>query len=1197
MDRELQDHRDLIQDFADNHHRLCPNKRKPRVATAETMNVQDTDSAQPVCPDAPKLKPISLRSSVSPISSEHHSMLGTTKPQDDGLSAWSAPASVNLDPALKVQQDASSQEVTVSSKPGAQVNESNEYTKPMRSTDISPDVEHWSQFSDLMAQKLQKRKKQLIRLERDLQEVLLSSASPREKDNTLPRTSNSKRRAPTSPPRGNSPPAQKKRQGTGPGDKLLDLQRYHEEKLPKPAPADLNSLVSADAPKQKEFDILNSDLSSGVEEPAFFSFSPPPGLGPSLKGKEKEDLSPSWRMYTSLQRRCLSARHDPLAHHVMAQASVAENEIPQQDGQRFTAPVGMLDPSPLPSEVFAPRSICRNEEQLNRKHRDFAPSWNGLKQTHTTRPAPGAAVPSCRRSRQLEPEPFLGDDEEAHSTVAEAGDTTRAPSPTSSPSSGADSDSPTTVDGDTAAPNETASTPTPPQNPYIDNPAPEFWVPIPRTCCVRPLSETLADGYAVIRVIVFSSGQINYYEESTKRQIRGVHEFSKSHGGLAFVAIRYQVGNLLDEGIRVLSSDMIHIIESVSRYRGDDENSMVPPYLRQGNALPLPFAAAAVSSSSNPGPAHFKSESAGLWCNKTFLYHHQEDLADIVDDPGSSEEDVHVNALLIHLACNSLSSAEFNLCYNQFPRGLVSAATALYLFCPGQLAFANTLRIGGVDSVVVVDKVVWDSRFNQAVITCWNWGYEPDRLSRRQMQCTVAFPPKGTVKIRDLDIYPISTEILDLELSDLTSLIALEPPEKLLVDQFLSTGEKVWALIQQPTLIEYTYVGPRHQSFPCGSRFMIDSNLCCHNVRGPLNPRFTNEGSGSIVRCVGQEPKNPHDRYPDHVKLFFNGSNKPPSLLLLLMPPQIPAFSLQKKQEMWRIILARNITVPAFDTSAVDHLSLTHLTKSKLTRFSKSYHSAFKPNACQIRSPKPPKPPLLHFHGAAGRGKTAAARAVAEILHAPLLIPDLSWLLTTDRAEFGRASENYRTIASRWGCVMVLDEADYWVSYAGFDQFCADDGHGHEEDHGHEENAISRLTTLLDMFPGIVILVTRAPTDTLNQYIASRVTWKIDFNDEFAKIQNPLNLWWKILHQVDKKDDNLRLDLLQSDDSQLRDLASSHLCMGLNGHQITSVVEGAWMNARRLRGQAPTGIQPIYYFQIEHIEDALMSLHPGNQSE
>lgn len=716
-----------------------------------------------------------------------------------------------------------------------------------------------------------------------------------------------------------------------------------------------------------------------------------------------------------------------------------------------------------------------------------------------------------------------------------------------------DGDPPANVGGDNATRNISA----PSQSPSIIASPP----PLPEL--EGSNADTLGNGYGIIRAVRDPSGTVIYYEDSTMRLIFDEDEYRERYGQLDFIVVRYHFGQRIEEGIRVLSQSLIEVIDSIRFYEGSPETDMVLRYWR--NSVP--------ASSSIGGPA-------GLWCDKTFLYHHHEALigfAERHDRPA-------LRALLCHLEDKSLLKPEFQVCRQEFAQRLVSATTAPYLFRPGQFAFAKMLRSSTVNSVVVVDKITWDSRLPLGIITCWNWWFEPDRLSRGEIRFTVNFPLRDTLNIRRLPLYPISVEPPDR--SHPSGLSSMAGPERLLMEDFLATGQMVWNLIQEPTAVEYTGYDTKNRFYPSGTMFMVDYDMRRHEDPGNDNPQMLCRGFVDIIPGIphtwqGSRTGNGHDPYPDHVELF----SEPQNQLLLLMPPVIVACSLQDRAQTWCTIATQDITLPRWDPFALDELELSPSVKHEMEIFARKFRHTSDDHGS--------KPLFLHLHGEEGRDKTATISALAEMLGSLLLIPDICSVLSGDEGRFELATSFLNKAGARWPCVMLLDDADPLVKSASHRATMAG---------GSMASAMfrDRFRSFLESYPGIVIFVTRHDALPLEAYIQRRITDDIKYerpeSDKSA-------IWLESLQRLEQRQTYghthiyvstaiLRSPYLDTLDSiQLQALMNTDRGKKLDWKQICDIITLASAHAARVHAQGPQDSW-VTYLQFHHIMDAFDTLFP-----
>ncbi|KAK0612410.1 hypothetical protein B0T17DRAFT_464423, partial [Bombardia bombarda] len=70
---------------------------------------------------------------------------------------------------------------------------------------------------------------------------------------------------------------------------------------------------------------------------------------------------------------------------------------------------------------------------------------------------------------------------------------------------------------------------------------------------------------------------------------------------------------------------------------------------------------------------------------------------------------------------------------------------------------------------------------------------------------------------------------------------------------------------------------------------------------------------------------------------------------------------------------------------------------------------------------------IILLHGAPGVGKTTTAEGVAEIFKKPLFQTTCGDLGTTAK-EVETALQTNFALANRWGCILLLDEADVFLA-------------------------------------------------------------------------------------------------------------------------------------------------------------------------
>ncbi|KAK4464310.1 hypothetical protein QBC42DRAFT_344734 [Cladorrhinum samala] len=115
---------------------------------------------------------------------------------------------------------------------------------------------------------------------------------------------------------------------------------------------------------------------------------------------------------------------------------------------------------------------------------------------------------------------------------------------------------------------------------------------------------------------------------------------------------------------------------------------------------------------------------------------------------------------------------------------------------------------------------------------------------------------------------------------------------------------------------------------------------------------------------------------------------------------------------------------------------------------------------------------ILLLHGAPGVGKTSTAEGVAELFKRPLLQITCGDLGTT-ALEVERALETNFALASRWGCILLLDEADVFLSARTKEDFI-------------RNGLVAAFLRVMEYYTGILFLTTNRVGD-FDEAFTSRI--------------------------------------------------------------------------------------------------------------
>lgn len=231
---------------------------------------------------------------------------------------------------------------------------------------------------------------------------------------------------------------------------------------------------------------------------------------------------------------------------------------------------------------------------------------------------------------------------------------------------------------------------------------------------------------------------------------------------------------------------------------------------------------------------------------------------------------------------------------------------------------------------------------------------------------------------------------------------------------------------------------------------------------------------------------------PESVESFlFKADEKSDGLAQVPEHPVIKVFDLRAHEFLW--VHADNLTPYVYDKSLRDKLVLPSTHRDLLDVLTTDI-GAFVDDFIEGKSAGN----VILCKGVPGVGKTLTAEVYAELIERPLYSIHSGELGTTPEA----IEKNLRVIfqrGKRWGCVLLLDEADVFVVRRGS---------------SIEQNAIvAEFLRTLEYFDGLLFMTTNRPDD-IDEAIISRCAAVIDYAppcpDDTAAI-------WRVMaaqHQV-----------------------------------------------------------------------------------
>jgi hypothetical protein len=266
-------------------------------------------------------------------------------------------------------------------------------------------------------------------------------------------------------------------------------------------------------------------------------------------------------------------------------------------------------------------------------------------------------------------------------------------------------------------------------------------------------------------------------------------------------------------------------------------------------------------------------------------------------------------------------------------------------------------------------------------------------------------------------------------------------------------------------------------------------------------------------------------------ELFPN--DDPEDEFLLRLPPRVQGFNMQTKT--WSNILAAGIEPVIWDKAAFGNLAIDADTKELIQALIRNKIKSDQ----SIDFVKGKGTGLIVLlHGGPGTGKTLTAETVAEIAERPLYRVTCGAMGTTaTEVETNLASVFH--LGRRWGCVVLLDEADVFLEERALSDLA--------------RNAlVSVFLRVIEYFDGIMILTSNRVA-TFDEAFKSRIQLALHYRalNEDQRRQ----VWESFIRNLESVDEPSSIDDIKS---HLADLSS----YSMNGRQIRNVINTARQLAR-----------------------------------
>jgi hypothetical protein len=262
-------------------------------------------------------------------------------------------------------------------------------------------------------------------------------------------------------------------------------------------------------------------------------------------------------------------------------------------------------------------------------------------------------------------------------------------------------------------------------------------------------------------------------------------------------------------------------------------------------------------------------------------------------------------------------------------------------------------------------------------------------------------------------------------------------------------------------------------------------------------------------------------------------SDQPDDDFLLQLPAYIQGFDMQAKA--WNKILTADINPVVWDKDAFGNLAIQTDTKELIEALIRN----------KIRSDQSidfvkgkGTGLIVLLHGGPGTGKTLTAETVAEIAERPLYRVTCGALGTT-ATEVENNLESVFHLGRRWGCVVLLDEADVFLEERALSDLA--------------RNAlVSVFLRVIEYFDGIMILTSNRVA-TFDEAFKSRIQLALHYRplDEKQRLQ----IWRSFIRNLESVDELIDVDEIKSHITEL-------VRYDLNGRQIRNAINTARQLAR-----------------------------------
>jgi hypothetical protein len=320
--------------------------------------------------------------------------------------------------------------------------------------------------------------------------------------------------------------------------------------------------------------------------------------------------------------------------------------------------------------------------------------------------------------------------------------------------------------------------------------------------------------------------------------------------------------------------------------------------------------------------------------------------------------------------------------------------------------------------------------------------------------------------------------------------------------------------------------------FDCRSGLYVTCNANVNEVgMGDCVRYMVDADAYRIVHESGDRVQHPIDRREGTEELLPGDDPEDPFLLQL--PPRIQGFNMQDKT--WVSLLTAGIEPVVWDKAAFENLAIEKDTKELIQALIRNKIKSDQ----SIDFVKGKGTGLIVLlHGGPGTGKTLTAETVAEIAEKPLYRITCGAMGTT-ATEVEKNLESVFHLGRRWGCVVLLDEADVFLEQRSLSDLA--------------RNAlVSVFLRVIEYFDGIMILTSNRVA-TFDEAFKSRIQLALHYQalDEGQRRQ----VWQSFVRNLESVDEPVAIDDIKSRIVELSKYS-------MNGRQIRNVINTARQLAR-----------------------------------